>query len=258
MPITYVLKASVPPDQSIQQYKETLEKRLTTLKPKRLNKFHLQTCVFQAPNQTTVHQFLHSDYSSTCFNIVEPSSSSTTGSTNNSGSGTNSSKEEIKVVTGDIGMSSIQRRICELGILTERKAMNVECTGSGFRIGDFQIKLGAVTHNSSNRGLLIEISYSSASNNQDAFGVICEFVQSLFGWANTSDMLASLVRRKQKNAGFTPEDTIIQYYEHFSSFRSSSSSSNTGGSSNITGGSNTGSSGSGMLTAGQPMSTGAS
>jgi hypothetical protein len=210
MPITYVLKANVPNDQSIQQYKETLEKRLTTLKPRRLNKFHVQTIVFQSSNQTSnIHQFLHSDYTSTCFLIIEPN--------------IQSSNNEIKVVTGDIGLSAIQRRITELGILNERKPLQIECSGSGFKIGDFQIKLGAVTHNSSNRGLLIEISYSSASNNHDAYGVISEFVQSLFGWSNTNEMLASLVRRKLQNSAFTPEDTIIQYYEHFNNFHNLSS-----------------------------------
>ena len=125
MPITYVLKANVPNDQSIQQYKETLEKRLTTLKPRRLNKFHVQTTVFQALNQTSnIHQFLHSDYTSTCFLIIEPN--------------VQTSNNEIKVVTGDIGLSAIQRRVTELGILNERKPLQIECSGSGFKIGDFQ------------------------------------------------------------------------------------------------------------------------
>ena len=63
MAITYVLKVAVPADQSIQQYKEILEKRLASLKPRRLNKFQVQTIVYQSSiNQTSIHQFLHSDY----------------------------------------------------------------------------------------------------------------------------------------------------------------------------------------------------
>lgn len=209
MAITYVLKVAVPADQSIQQYKETLEKRLVSLKPRRLNKFQVQTIVFQSSNQTSIHQFLHSDYPVTCFSIIEPNTSTATSVPLN----------DVKVLTGDIGLASIQRRVSELGILNERKPLQIECTGSAFKIGDFQIKIGAVTHNSSNRGLIIEISYSSASNNHDAYGFILEFIQNFFGWSNINDSLTNFVRRKQPNMAYTPEDTIIQYYEHFNNFR---------------------------------------
>lgn len=209
MAITYVLKVAVPADQSIQQYKEALEKRLSTLKPKRLNKFQVQTIVFQAQNSTSIHQVLHSDYPLTCFSIIEPPSQSSTPLSGN----------DVKVITGDIGFASIQRRVCELGILTERKPLQIECNGSAFKIGDFQIKIGAVTHNSSNRGLIIEISYSSASNNHDAYGFIFEFIQNFLGWSSINDSIAAFVRRKPQNASYTPEDTIIQYYEHFGNYR---------------------------------------
>jgi hypothetical protein len=215
MAITYVLKVAVPADQSIQQYKEVLEKRLASLKPRRLNKFQVQTIVFQSTiNQASIHQFLHSDYPVTCFSIIEPISSS-------SGSSTSSVPiNDLKVLTGDIGLASIQRRVSELGILVERKPLQIECTGSAFKIGDFQIKIGAVTHNSSNRGLIIEISYSSASNNHDSYGFILEFIQNFFGWSNITDSMTNLVRRKPPHMSYTPEDTIIQYYEHFNNFRS--------------------------------------
>lgn len=207
MPITYVLKITVPSDQSIQQYKETLEKRLHALKPRRLNKFQVQAIAFQASNQTCIHQFLHSDYSSTCFSLIEPVSQT--------------NQQDLKVLTGDIGLASIQRRISELGILNERKQLQIECVGSGFKIGDFQIKIGAVTHSSSNRGLIAEISYSSATNNHDAYGVIFEFIQSVFGWTSINENITTFVRRKPQNQNYTPEDTIIQYFEHFNSFRNS-------------------------------------
>ena len=213
MPITYVLKVNVPADQSIQQHKEILEKRLAALRPRRLNKLEVQTVVYQTqtssqnPTSNQIHQFLHSDYSATCFSIIEQ------------GVGLPMSAGEIKVLTGDIGLASVQRSICQLNILTERKSMQIECTGSAFKIGDFQIKIGAVTHNSSNRGLLAEVSYSSACNNQDAFGVISEFITSYFGWNINNEMLTNLVRRKTSQAIYTPEDTIIQYYEHFNNFR---------------------------------------
>lgn len=166
----------------------------------------MQTVVFQTPNQNQIHQFLHSDYSATSFSIIEQSN-------------INYAPGDMKVLTGDIGLASVQRSICQLGILNERKPLQIECTGSAFKIGDFQIKIGAVTQNSSNRGLLCEISYSSACNNQDAFGVISEFITSYFGWNISNDMLTNLVRRKTSQAIYTPEDTIIQYYEHFNTFR---------------------------------------
>ncbi len=87
MPITYVLKVAVPSDQSIQQHKEILEKRLAALRPKRLNKLHIQTVVYQTPNQNQIHQFLHSDYPATCFSIIEPA--------------VNYIHENIKVLTGN-------------------------------------------------------------------------------------------------------------------------------------------------------------
>jgi hypothetical protein len=210
MPITYVLKVPVPSDQSIQQYKETLEKRLSNLKPRKLNKFHVQTIVYQAANQSSIHQFLHSDFTSTCFSIVEPFLATANNQQIN---------PDIKVLTGDIGLASIHRRISELGILNERKQMNIDCIGSGYKIGDFQIKLGAVTHNSSNRGLIAEISYACANSNKDCYGVMIEFMQSVFGWTNTNEMIANFVRRKVSSANYTPEDIIVQYFEHFNYFR---------------------------------------
>ncbi len=120
---------------------------------------------------------------------------------------------------GDIGLATCQRTICNLGIIAERKPLQIECTGSAFKIGDFQIKIGAVTQNSSNRGLLCEISYSSACNNQDAYGVISEFITSYFGWNINHEMLPNLVKRKPSQSIYTPEDTIIQYYEHFNTIR---------------------------------------
>lgn len=213
MPITYVLKLTVPPDQTIQQYKELLEKKLATLKPRRLtNKFYVQTVVFQSNhNQSQIHQFLHSDYSGTCFSIIETNPS------------VQLPDSEIKVLTGDIGLSCVQKTICQLGILTERKPLLIECIGTGYKIGDFQVKLGAVTHNSSNRGLLCEISYSSACNNAEAYGLVSEFVQNYFGWSITSEMLPNLVRKKTQLI-YSPEDTIRQYYEHFNFFRPLSTS----------------------------------
>jgi hypothetical protein len=139
MPITYVLKISVPADQSIQQYKETLEKRLVALKPRRLNKFHVQTIVYQANNQTSINQFLHSDYTSTCFSLIEPPSATTINS------------HDIKVLTGDIGLASIQRRIAELGILAERKQLQIECVGSAYKIGDFQVSLKLIVESKSDK-----------------------------------------------------------------------------------------------------------
>jgi hypothetical protein len=205
MPLTYVLKINVPSDQTLQQHKEHLEKRLISLKPRKLNKFHVQAIVFQSSNQNSINQFLHSDYPATCFSIVEPSSGN---------------NPEVKVLTGDIGLSSIQRRICELGILTERKASQMECIGSGFKIDDFQVKIGIVTQNSSNKGLLIEISYSSANNNQDGYGLILEFINNYFNWSITNDLLPNHVRRRSSQSFYTPEDIIIQYHEHFNNFRS--------------------------------------
>ena len=211
MPVTYVLRITVPPDQSLQNYKESLEKRLAALKPRRLNnKFFVQTVVYQSnSNQCHIHQFLHSDYSATCFSIIDPS-------------GVSIPETDIKVLTGDIGLACVQRTISQLGILNERKALQIECTGTGYKIGDFQVKIGAVTHNSSNRGLLAEISYSSACNNSEAYGLVSEFVQSYFGWS-INEMLSNLVRKKAQ-AIYTPEDTIRQYYEHFNFFRPSSTS----------------------------------
>lgn len=214
MPLTCVLKVPVPADQSIPQYKDMLEKRLAALRPRRLAKYHVQAVVFQTPNQTQINQFLHSDYTSTCFSIVEPLS--TGGSSGTAPPVVNI--QDIKVLTGDIGLASMNRRLSELSLFVERKQLMIECVGSSFKVGDFYIKIGAVSHLSSNRGLIAEISYSSASSNQDAYGVIAEFVESVFGWS-INEMLASYVRRKQSNASYTPEDTIVQYFEHFGHMR---------------------------------------
>ncbi|RNA19333.1 Mediator of RNA polymerase II transcription subunit 20 [Brachionus plicatilis] len=198
MPITYLFKLPITIDQ-IPQFRETLEKRIQSLKPRQLNQFQVQAVMFQATSQASIQQFLHSDFSSTCFSLIEPQSSS----------------HETKVLTADIGLASLQRRILD----GEKKALQLDLIGSAFKLGDFYIKIGAVTQNSSNRGLLIEISYC-ASNNNDAYGVIIEFVDSHLGLSNSHEMLTSFVKKKQPHTNYTPEDTIIQYYEHFNSMRS--------------------------------------
>lgn len=106
---------------------------------------------------------------------------------------------------------------------SERKPLQCECQGSVFKLGDFQIRLGAVTQSSSNRGLLVEVTYSSANTNHEAWGVILEFLNSTFGWTQQTvqqDMIGSFVRRKQHGSIYTPEDTIFQYFEHFNALRS--------------------------------------
>lgn len=103
----------------------------------------------------------------------------------------------------------------------ERKQLQCECQGSVFKLGDFQLRLGAVTQSSSNRGLLVEVTYTSANTNHEAWGVILEFLNSTFGWSHQTiqDMISSFVRRKLHGSIYTPEDTIFQYFEHFNILR---------------------------------------
>lgn len=104
MPITYVLRVPVPSDQ-IQAHRETLEKRVIMLKPRRLNKFHVQLISYQSQStQSMIHQFLHSDYPYTTFALIEPAPSQTPNS-------------ELKILTSDIGLVGIQRKLAELNIL---------------------------------------------------------------------------------------------------------------------------------------------
>lgn len=105
---------------------------------------------------------------------------------------------------------------------TERKPLQCECQGTVFKLGDFQIRLGAVTQSSSNRGLCVEVTYTSANTNQEAWGVLVEFLQSTFGWTQQTikdEMIGSFVRRKQPFSVYAPEDTIFQYFEHFNALR---------------------------------------
>lgn len=101
MPITYVLRVPVPSEQ-VQQQREILEKRVVMLKPKRLSKFHVQTVVYQSQNNQVIHQFLHSDYPCTCFVLYESPQAP---------------GNELKVLTSDIGLVGIQRKLSELNIL---------------------------------------------------------------------------------------------------------------------------------------------
>lgn len=206
MVVSIVLKVSVPNELTIEQFKEKLEKRLEILKPDKISAFQVQGLVFSPNVQSNIpaiNQVLHSDYPATCFSVME--------------------QGEYKVLTGDIGLASVQRRLCELGVLTDRKQLHMETIGSSFKLGDFQIKIGAVTHGSSNRGLIIEVSYLCGSTIYDSYGLLCEFILSIFSWniqEKASDMLANIVRRKQNTSLYQPEDTILQYYEHFNFFRS--------------------------------------
>jgi hypothetical protein len=206
MPVTLVLKVNVPNDLSIEQYKEKLEKRLEILKPERISTFQVQTCVYQPNSQQSsvvINQFLHSDYPATCFSILEPI------------------QNDSKVLCSDIGFASIQRRIAELGVLVERKQSNMDCTGSAFKLGDFQIKICSVTHSGSNRGLIVEVTYMCGNTNQDSFGVLSEYILSTFAYniAEKSDLLANYVKRKHVTSPYLPDDTILQYFEHFNTLR---------------------------------------
>jgi hypothetical protein len=207
MVVSIVLKVSVPNDLTIEQFKEKLEKRLEVLKPDKVSAFQVQGLVYSPnvqSNMPSLSQVLHSDYPATCFSVIEQS--------------------DYKVLTGDIGLASVQRRLSELGVLTDRKQLHMESIGSSFKLGDFQIKIGAVTHGSSNRGLIIEVTYLCGSTYYDSYGLLSEFILSIFGWniqEKGVDMLANIVRRKPHSSLYQPEDTILQYYEHFNFFRSS-------------------------------------
>jgi hypothetical protein len=207
MPVTLVLKVSVPSDLSIEQFKEKLEKRLEILKSERMSSFQVQTCVYQPNAQQSpvvINQFLHSEYPATCFSILEPIQ-----------------QNDYKVLCSDIGFASIQRRINELGVLVERKQSNMECTGSAIKVGDFVIKICSVTHSGSNRGLIVEITYTCGNTTHDSFGIMSEQVLSTFAFNLTekSDMLANYVKRKHPMSPYFPEDTILQYFEHFNALR---------------------------------------
>jgi hypothetical protein len=215
MVVTFVLKVNVPNEFTIEQYKEKLEKRLDALKPEKSSVFQVQTIVYQPNAQQTsvaVNQFLHSDFPATCFSVLEQSQ-----------------LNEFKVLSGDIGLASIQRRMCELGVFTEKKQLNMECIGTTFKIGDFQVKIGSVIYSSSNKGLICEISYIWGNTNADTYGVLSEFIQSVLAWnlheksqiGGNIDQLTSYVRRKHAGAPYCPEDTILQYFEHFNNFRCS-------------------------------------
>lgn len=170
MVFSVVLKTYVPPELSVEQYKEKLDKRLELLKPDRVSTFQVQTVVYvpnintgQPSSSVTINQFLHSEYPATCFSVIEQQS-------------------EPRVLTGDIGLASLQRRLCDAGVCSERKPSNMECIGKSSKLGDFQVKIGAVTHMSSNRGVIVEVSYSCANTSAEAYGIISEFISSTFGW----------------------------------------------------------------------------
>lgn len=212
MVLTIVLKINVPSDLTVEQYKEKLEKRLDVLKPDKTSIFQVQTIVYQSNAQQSpacVNQYLHSDFPATCFSILEPIQ-----------------QNEFKVLSGDIGLASIQRRLCELNVFTEKKPLNMECIGTSSKLGDFLVRIGAVTHGGSNRGLICEISYINGNTILDSYGILSEFIQSVFGWnilekSQTSNefVISNYMRRKQHIAPYLPEDTILQYYEHFNFFR---------------------------------------
>ena len=217
MVVTFVLKVNVPNEFTIEQYKEKLEKRLEALKPDKTSVFQVQTIVYQPNAQqsiVSVNQILHSDYPANCFSVLEQVQVT--------------QQSEFKVMTGDIGLASIQRRLCELGVFTEKKQLNMECIGTSFKLGDFQIKIGAVIYSSSNRGLICEVSYTLGNTNSDTWGILNEFLQSVLAWnlgeknqfGGNLDQLTQYVRKKQANVPYCPEDIILQYFEHFNNFRS--------------------------------------
>ena len=211
MVVSFVLKLNVPNELTVEQYKEKLEKRLEPLKPEK-SVFQVQTIVYQSnsPQSSSINQILHSDYPANCFSVVEQNQQSDT-----------------KVLTGDIGLASIQRRLCELGVFTEKKQLNMECIGTSYKIGDFLIKIGSVMYSSSNRGLICEICFIYGTSNSDTSGLLNEFVQSVFAWnlfekshnGGNLDQMTRYVRSKPPMAPYTPEDIILQYFEHFNSFR---------------------------------------
>jgi hypothetical protein len=215
MVVTFVLKVNVPSEFTIEQYKEKLEKRLETLKPDKISSFQVQTIVYQPTSQQTVvsvHQILHSEYPANCFSVLDQLQQN----------------DSTKVLTGDIGLASIQRRLCELGVFSEKKQLNMECIGTSYKLGDFQLKIGAVIYAGTNRGLICEISYTLGNTNSDTWGIINEFLQSVLEWnlneksqfGGNLDQLTQYVRKKPHIAPYCPEDIILQYFELFNNYRS--------------------------------------
>lgn len=102
-------------------------------------------------------------------------------------------------------------------IYTTKKQTRCESKGTRFEIGDFCVKLGNVTMNTSFKGVLVEVEYRPCCVPGNCWDLLREFLQGFLGSCVQSAQPAYLQARN--NDIYQPIDTIYQYLEHFSLYR---------------------------------------
>jgi len=98
------------------------------------------------------------------------------------------------------------------------KRLRFECKGPRFEVGDFLVKIGAVSLAGSFRGVLVETEYQPCASLTSCWGLLSEFVRGFLG-AVASPQIPPSIKVKADREHFTPIDKISQYLEKFNILR---------------------------------------
>ncbi|XP_076363612.1 mediator complex subunit 20 isoform X2 [Tachypleus tridentatus] len=107
------------------------------------------------------------------------------------------------------------------GIYTSKKSTKIESKGVRYEVVDFLVKVGSVSMGPSFRGILVEVEYLPCVIPASCWDLMKEFLQAFLG---TTVQSPPQYLQGRMNEVYTPEDTVQQYMEQFTSFRRAPSS----------------------------------
>ncbi|ELU12343.1 hypothetical protein CAPTEDRAFT_220200 [Capitella teleta] len=196
-----VLSYPVPEGKSGQQTVEALQKQIEVLGATVSSNFTVDCETYGTYQQTSQPQHINilhnSEQPATCFAVLDSGN----------------------CLVADLQFDALMNKIKMFYI--QKKNARVEAKGLRYEYGDFIIKVGSVVlgQSTSFKGVIVEVEYMPAVVVSECFGLMREF---MFSFMPTSVIDATTNHWKTKNdAIYAPQDTVLQYLEHFNNFRKS-------------------------------------
>ena len=216
MGVTLIQAFPIPVDKTAPQVIELIQKRISSLGAVPTGQFLVDCETYTsspglagpplppganlAGNIRTFHVLHNSEHPATVFSIFEPAVG----------------KPRI-TFTSDTLFDYLLLKLSNV----YQKRLKIESKGSRFEIGDFVVKLGIVTANSSVKGILVEVEYLPCVSVLTCWNLMHEFTQGFLG-SVVSNQIPPYLKQKNPNEVYTPADTIHQYLDHFIALRKSS------------------------------------
>ena len=196
MGVSCVFLLDVPEGKTGQQLTEHLQKKIEFLSGEKCGSWSMDCETYQAaqnldPPSKLIHLLHSSDYPLLTFSVLE----------NN------------LCLAAENSLDSLLSKLKLF--YTPRKSGKIEAKGTKYVFGDFIVKLGNVTQQSSFKGVIAEVIYEPCSDVVQCWNLLKEFINyTIDKNIKLPEQPRSVVDKKQ--GLFTASDTMLQYVETLS------------------------------------------